>query len=1652
MPPKEQLTRLLSSSKSETSLDDDFSEAPALAATRHLLLPNGSIVGSEVSQVLEPLYDTFVAAMPSSPRPALASIDGRRAISHSQISYFVHQVGHVLHAFGIGRRHRVALVLPNGPELALAIVSISHWASCVPLSATSAISELEADISRCGAHIVIGPYSGEIHRESNSGSDDRFRILENHEMDWKHFACIEESARNLDIPFVGLVPSPYEAGIFRLVPTNLSHPLRYDDHSIVINRVRHDALSVESNKKNDEALVLFTSGTTGNKKLVPHRLGDLLCAATTIALSWDLTTADVNCNLMPLFHVGGIVRQVFSPILSGGCVICCPSFDPSIFWALLAKRSFTWYYAAPTMHQMILQTHEPDVCKSPRLRMIANAAGGLLPSLAVQLRDKFQANVLPSYGMTECMPISSPPSNYQLEKPGTSGVAVGPEICIFNVANMTPCAFEVEGSICVRGDPCFKGYGRLSTEPGSDLPQTFLQDGWFNTGDLGYLDQDGYLYITGRTKEVINRGGEIISPMEVEEAVMGHPDVAACAAFSAKHKVLQEVVGLVLVMKAGRPRLDLALVHSFLGDRLAAPKWPQCLVFIDGLPKSHTNKLLRVKLGERFGLPELTDEMLPIERLFEGICPPQGTGLDVPIPVSHVKVSTSETQRLLEKALHEDDLSNQHNREILVINNANRKGSMVCYLFNINVHVAIATAKKVLDAYTVPTHFVQLDQPLKSTMDLPIPQTKDAVISILQSVDCTKTIDPLVGSIQSLFIQLLKLDFNPLADANFFHLGGSSLLASQLASKIRIHFKVSCSGADIFHHSSCNDLAKLIHKRSSTSDDSTVTSDTSCSQDTNSDTEVQSIDGQGAPFAAKRLPLESSFLASIFQLFPMFFVFPLFQVTRYMLFFSMLLWSVEVVPGERDLGTFILAYLTFHLIWVTFTPLVFVAIKWIVIGRYTEGRYPIWGSYYLKWWFVDVCRKLFLRGIWGSNETFLNFYYRMLGAKIGKGAKISLEADIAEFDLVAVGRNAAVEMCTLRAFGVDNGAMILGKVRVGNDSSVGVRSVVAPYTSVPDGSHLGPLTTSYDTKALHNKHARVNRRCLPEPNLCMQLFVGAPIGFLVNCFGQIPPMFMLWCMLRYKVDINEEFQSATDLMKWLCDPRRIPFYLGIRVLRAILSPIFYMAGAIVVKRCLIGKFKPGPTRELSQWQLLRHHLSATLFSRKKIQNVIDIIGRHYELVSCLYRLLGAKIGKRVFWPGHQPVFSGEFDLLEIGDDVVFGSRSLIFCRSIDSCEKVILCAGANVADNCLVLPGSIVGKNAVLGSNSLCPEGWFLPEGSVWFGSKGSEPVCLEKGPESGSGRRKNSLSIDPSKLSMKGDETTLRPFGKAFYKRDAAYFVYPLSWIITVTFVVKILIASFHALPLLLSLQGAATLLFGGSVFHRDYVQNQHSFVAIYAAVVFVFFIINIFRVFLWFVIEMSAKYSILGQRQEGRYNYDTHDYAQRWELYQLIAKIRKLSRFNFLDFLSGTPYIALYFRALGGQIGKNCCLYPTGADPFMPEPDLIYMGDNCVVDCASLVCHLNTRGNFELVRIVLESDCTLRARSRVQQGVYMESGSQLLEKSVAMTGEIIESKSVWLGCPAVSWFQQSDVVVSQGDGDESFDSAETSRLLQSQVSRYNL
>jgi len=324
----------------------------------------------------------------------------------------------------------------------------------------------------------------------------------------------------------------------------------------------------------------------------------------------------------------------------------------------------------------------------------------------------------------------------------------------------------------------------------------------------------------------------------------------------------------------------------------------------------------------------------------------------------------------------------------------------------------------------------------------------------------------------------------------------------------------------------------------------------------------------------------------------------------------------------------------------------------------------------------------------------------------------------------------------------------------------------------------------------------------------------------------------------------------------------------------------------------------------------------------------------------------------------------------------------------------------------------------VLGAYGLCPAGWYLPESSVWFGSRDGEPVMLEKGVADSHvdsiDEQHSTDSTDNKAYLMEGDESTLRPFGKAFYNRDATYFVLPLSLIIVITLAVNIFICTVHAFPLLSGIHLSGAVLYGFRISERDYALDYD--VPTVFTVLLVFYCVSHFvRLMLWAAIEVGAKWALMGQREEGVYNWDTSSYNQRWEILQLFQKVRSMTGHNIQDFMTGTPFLGTLFRLQGCTIGKDCCLWPTGGDPFPSETDLITIGDRCAVDDGRLVCHLNTRGNFELTAIVLEDDITIRRQAKIQKGAVIERGSMVLEHSLVMTGETVEADSVWQGSPAV-------------------------------------
>lgn len=468
------------------------------------------------------------------------------------------QVGNTivrLNELGIGRNDAVAIVLPNGPEMASAFVSIAAGATTAPLNPAYRQEEMEFYLADLEAKLLV--------IKDNDNTPAR------------------QAAEKLNIPIATLSSDPQQpAGTFSL-------------QGNAGNASRGGPAEAD-----DIALVLHTSGTTSRPKIVPLSQRNVCTSAQNCATSIALTPADRCLNIMPLFHIHGLIAAVLGSLNAGASICCTPGFNALQFFAFLKEFQPTWYTAVPTMHQAILgrAKRNREIIEATKLRLIRSSSASLPPQIMAELEAVFDAPVIEAYGMTEaahlmaCNPL--PPLD---RKPGSVGIAAGPEVAIMNEQGEIAAADEI-GEIVIRGPNVTSGYRN-----NDDANAEAYTEGWFRTGDQGVIDSDGYLRLTGRLKEIINRGGEKISPREVDEILLDHAAVEQVVTFAIPHEKLGEDVGAAIVL-AANTEADEQEIRDFAAERLADFKVPRKILFLDEIPKGATGKLQRIGLAEKLGL------------------------------------------------------------------------------------------------------------------------------------------------------------------------------------------------------------------------------------------------------------------------------------------------------------------------------------------------------------------------------------------------------------------------------------------------------------------------------------------------------------------------------------------------------------------------------------------------------------------------------------------------------------------------------------------------------------------------------------------------------------------------------------------------------------------------------------------------------------------------------------------------------------------------------------------------------------------------------------------------------------------------------------------------------------------------------------------
>ena len=491
---------------------------------------------------------------------AAIAAPGRPALSYGGLQALTRRTIESLNRVGIGRGDRVAIVLPNGPEMATAFVAVAAGATSAPLNPAYRADEFDFYLGDLDAKALL------IQR----GFDSPARTM----------------AMQRGVPVIELVPTQGGgAGDFTLDASDL--PAAAPGRSGVATA-------------EDVALLLHTSGTTARPKIVPLRQRNVTASAHHIRQTLALMPTDVCLNIMPLFHIHGLIAALLASLAGGASVSCTPGFNALKFFGWFDEVKPSWYTAVPTMHQAILSRAErnKDEVARGRLRLIRSSSASLPPQVMAALEATFGAPVIESYGMTEAShQMASNPLPPRKRFAGSVGVAAGPEIAVMADGGALLPAGEL-GEIVIRGPNVTDGY-----EANPEANAKGFTNGWFRTGDQGYLDQEGYLRLTGRLKELINRGGEKISPIEVDTILMDHPAVAQVATFAVRHDKLGEDVAAAVVLREGMS-VDERTLRDFAAERLADFKVPRKILFVAEIPKGPTGKLQRLGLAKQLGLEE----------------------------------------------------------------------------------------------------------------------------------------------------------------------------------------------------------------------------------------------------------------------------------------------------------------------------------------------------------------------------------------------------------------------------------------------------------------------------------------------------------------------------------------------------------------------------------------------------------------------------------------------------------------------------------------------------------------------------------------------------------------------------------------------------------------------------------------------------------------------------------------------------------------------------------------------------------------------------------------------------------------------------------------------------------------------------------------
>ena len=508
--------------------------------------------------------------------PAVVAPDGP-TLTYDNLRAQVARLRRQLHSYGIRKEDRVAIVLPNGLESIVTFLAVTSTCVAAPLNAAYKADEFAFYLEDTNARVVIkGPDAGE----------EIAKAAPPHEIS-NFIATIDENGQ---VQLEEVVD--YGPGVD---PNTVIDDTNYFRHRDYEEAKREGGISLPAT--DDVALVLHTSGTTSRPKRVPLTHRNLTTSLRNIVATYQLSESDVSLCIMPLFHVHGLVASTLSTLQSGGTIVVPPRFNPLNFWPVVKEYGVTWFSGVPTMYQALLNRAKSRGPGDPApgaatLRFIRSCSAALPPSVMHDLEEQVGVPVLEAYGMTEAAhQMASNPLPPGTRLPGSVGPGTGVDVAIMDEAGVL-LSTGGKGEVVIRGANVTLGY-----EANAEANQSSFTNGWFRTGDEGIVDANGYLTLTGRIKELINRSGEKISPREIDEVLLDHPAVAEAVAFGIPHPTHGEEPSAAVVLEGEATPAELV---AYCKTRLADFKCPRVIHIVEQIPRGATGKLQRRFVAEAF--------------------------------------------------------------------------------------------------------------------------------------------------------------------------------------------------------------------------------------------------------------------------------------------------------------------------------------------------------------------------------------------------------------------------------------------------------------------------------------------------------------------------------------------------------------------------------------------------------------------------------------------------------------------------------------------------------------------------------------------------------------------------------------------------------------------------------------------------------------------------------------------------------------------------------------------------------------------------------------------------------------------------------------------------------------------------------------------